>query len=138
MWIFPAVSIVLACIAMVLSIRQFKKHNQQQTAMTFFILSGLLGLALLIFMGFYIQDANIVTLVPAVVYILAMIVGIGTEIFSLVKTYVPGQLMSVAVHIFVGFAALLSIGLVFLILAFVELVIAFMMLRREKVTTSVT
>lgn len=97
----------------------------------FLTLNGVLLVSLIVFLTLFLQDEKMITAIPPLVYWLLIALGVLLGIFSVSVDYVPGQLTSAAVLFFMGFIAIFSIGVVLIVLAVIELWIAFIQYKRS-------
>jgi hypothetical protein len=130
-WLFPVLSVLLLIVSISLSFTN-KKERKYITPLIFLILNGVLFFSLSLFLIYIVQDVNIITAIPAIVYWLLIVFGIIFGLFSASDNNVPGHLTSAAILLFTGFIAMFSIGIVLVVLAIIELLIAFSQLKKWK------
>lgn len=120
---FPIVSICLLVISIVF-IRYSKNDKFTIPPTVAFVLNGLLIFSLIAFIALFMNNSDVITQIPALCYWLLLFAGLIIEIFSFRQKYIPGHFIAAALHCFVGFVAIFSIGLPLLILALIEIIIA--------------
>lgn len=131
MWSLPMMSVFLFLVSIFIII-QNKKEREGIVPKIFLALNGTLLFSLIVFFIYFFQDERIITAIPAPVYWLLILLGIIVGLFSASANYVPGYLTSAAILMFTGFIALFSIGIVLILLAIVELLIAFSQYKKLK------
>jgi hypothetical protein len=95
------------------------------------VLNGVLILSLIAFIALFMKNSDVITQIPAPCYWLLLFAGLIIEIFSYLQKYIPGHFIAAALHCFVGFIAIFSIGLPLLILTLIEIIIAFYQHQRN-------
>jgi hypothetical protein len=101
------------------------KNNKNNIPPTFaLVLNGVLFLSLVVFIALFMKNSDVITQIPAPYYWLLLFAGLIIEIFSFRQKYIPGHFTAAAIHCFVGFVAIFSIGLPLLVLALIEICIA--------------
>lgn len=98
---------------------------------TLAMLNGV-SLLILIVLTIYIQFNTSGPQVPPAYYWLLVIVGLVLEWVSIKFKYTSGQLTAAALHLFIGYVAILSIGALFCLLAVIEIGLAFIQHKRTK------
>jgi hypothetical protein len=130
-WPFPVLSVLLLLVSISLSITN-KKERKYITPLIFLILNGVLLFFLSLFLIFIVQDVSIITAIPATVYWFLIVFGIIFGLLSASDNNVPGYITSAAILLFTGFIAMFSIGIVLVVLAIIELLIAFSQYKKWK------
>jgi vacuolar-type H+-ATPase subunit I/STV1 len=131
-WPFPVLSVLLLIVSISLSITN-KKERKYVTPLIFLILNGVLLISFSLFLIYLVQDdVNIITAIPAIVYWLLIVFGIIFGLLSASDNNVPGYITSAAILLFTGFIAMFSIGIVLVVLAIIELLIAFSQYKKWK------
>jgi hypothetical protein len=130
-WPFPVLSVLLLIVSISLSITN-KKERKYITPQIFLILNGVLLFFLSLFLIFIVQDVSIITAIPATVYWFLIVFGIIFGLLSASDNNVPGYITSAAILLFTGFIAMFSIGIVLVVLAIIELLIAFSQYKKWK------
>jgi len=125
----PILSIALLLISTVVS---FKNKEKRNFSIMFVTVNGALMLSFIVFVLGFVQNESIITQVPPLVYWFMIAAGLLLAVVSYRFAYVPGGISAAALHLFVGFAAILSIGPILLLLALVELWLAFSPRGRMK------
>lgn len=128
--IIPILSILLIGLATYL-ILSGKKKRKDSLPLIFLILNGILIMAMITFFINYLMSANIFSVTPAWFFWSLIFLGLLIEMFCLYKKYVPGQLVAAATHLFVVFPTIFSIGIILLLLAAIELIIAIINIKKE-------
>lgn len=127
----PILSVLLIGFATFL-ILSGRKKRKDSLPLLFLILNGVLLVAMLTFFVNYLWNTNIFSNTPAWFFWSLIILGLVIEIFCLYKKYVPGQIIASATHLFVVFATIFSIGIILLLLAVIELIIAIINLKKRN------
>lgn len=131
MLVLPLISICLILTSAFISIRN-KKERKDIPPQMILLLNGVILLSLVMFVTSFLQNENVVTQIPFTYYWFLMFVGIAVEAFAIHKKYAPGHITAAAIHIFVGFVAIFSIGFLLLVLALFELGMAFYQNQKLK------
>lgn len=118
--ILPSLSILLLCVSTWLMIKAVKK--QANTINLFFLILSVIFLFSLIIITIYFSAMGDLTFVPFWIYWILIGAGVITGIFSFVKKYVPGQMMSAGLFLFTGFVALFTIGIILLVLSVIQFI----------------
>jgi hypothetical protein len=120
---FPFISIFLLLVS--IAFTRNNKNNKNIIPPTFaLVLNGVLFLSLVVFIALFMKNSDVITQIPAPYYWLLLFAGLIIEIFSFRQKYIPGHFTAAAIHCFVGFVAIFSIGLPLLVLALIEICIA--------------
>lgn len=120
MLVFPIISICLVIIS-ILTIRNQTAGVEVVPRAAALVMNGALLLYLVTYILLFMQNKGVVSDVPASFYGLLMIVGLFLTLFSFRRGYAPGHFTAAAIHCFVGFAAIFTIGALFFALAIIEL-----------------
>lgn len=131
MWLLPMASGVLVLLSLFFSIRN-KKGRKGRTPQIFLLLNGVFLLSLVVFLILLLQDEKTITAIPVPAYWVLIALGVIIGIFSVRVQYVPGILTSAAVLLFSGFVAIFSIGIIFIVLAVIEILIAIFQYRMRN------
>lgn len=130
--IIPISAVLLIIFSIILMVR-YKRKNP--LSLSFFILNGVMFTVMVAFYMYYLLDPYIFINLSAWMFWILIIIGLVLEIFCLYKRYIPGQITAAAIHLFVVFPTIFSIGGFLMILASIELIIAiFYMMQKYQAT----
>lgn len=120
MLIFPVLSIILLLASMFISIKNKKDKTiiPLQLSLT---LNGVLLFTLIGFVSYFVEDEQIITLIPSSLYWFLIVAGLMIMLFSFNTKSDSGHLTSASILLFTGFIAIFSIGIVLIALAILEL-----------------
>lgn len=121
--IIPIIAIVMIGLSTLLSMKELRKRKDS-ISFIFLIVNGVLLVYMITFFITYVTNSDILQHTPAWVFWSFIILGLIVEVFCLYKKYIPGQIMAAALHLFIVFPTIFSIGIFLLILAIAELTVA--------------
>jgi hypothetical protein len=129
--VIPILAILLIGLAAFFSIKEMRKRKDS-ISFIFLIVNGVLLVFMITFFITYVTTSNILQHTPAWVFWSFIILGFIVEVFCLYKKYIPGQIMAAALHLFMVFPTIFSIGIFLLILAIAELTVAIINKRKYR------
>ncbi|MDS9471256.1 hypothetical protein [Sporosarcina pasteurii] len=128
---FIFTALLLNMIATYLSFNVMKKSRSKQsfffTTIGFVLLIMMVGLTI----DLFFNPTPILLHAPFLIWML-FILSILLEIYSVFKRIIPGQLLAASLLLFLVIPTILSMGIFFLILAIIELVIAFILFQKTR------
>lgn len=129
--IIPILSIVLIVFATFLTLSRRKKEKDL-FSFILIILNVALLITIITFYINYLINSSFISNMPIWFYWLLIILGLVIEVMCLYKKYVAGQILAGAIHLFVVFPTIFSIGIILLLLAVIELIVAIINVIKEK------
>lgn len=108
-----------------------KKQKDNLSSTIFFISIAHLILATIFSLNFlWSNHPWLVNVAPLLWFLI--IFGLAVELFSLFRKNVPGLFLGAAIHLFLVLPTIFSIGIFILLLAIVELILAFIVFYKNR------
>lgn len=128
---FLFTALLLNMIATYLSFSEMRKNGSRKPFS--FMISGLVLLILMVGLtiDLYFNPTPILLHAPVFLWIL-FITSIVIEIFSIAQKIIPGQLLAASLLLFLVVPTIFSIGIYLLVLAIIELIIAFILFQKYR------
>ncbi|BAB04771.1 hypothetical protein P4637_17595 [Halalkalibacterium halodurans] len=123
--VIPVLAILLLGFNIHLLVKE-RRYKKSWISFSMLGLNGLLFVAFTFFLLVYMAGFVTITTIPPFVYWFLIMLGFIIEGMSLYKKYVPGQMTAAAIHLFVVLPTIFSIGIVLLLVAIIELIVAMM------------
>lgn len=124
-------ALLLVIIATYLSYKEMKK-NRTTLAFSFTSMGVLFFLFIIGFtIDLFLNTTPLLLHSPGLLWLL-LVLSLLLEIFSLIKKIIPGQLLAASLLLFLVLPTIFSMGIFLLIIAILELIIAFIIFQKTK------
>lgn len=128
---FVFTALLLVMIATYLSYKEMKK-NRTSLAFSFTSIGIVFSLFIIGFtIDLFFNTTPLLLHSPGILWLL-LAFSLLLEIFSLIKKIIPGQLLAASLLLFLVLPTIFSIGIFLLVIAIIELLIAFIIFQKTK------